>query len=319
MKTGAIASLVYNGLLRYSYLDKHKRFGPLWRKAWKYACGRFRESVTTRIHGYDVAVNFGHDYALYARKFRNWNNPLIELVHQSYRYAQAPITVIDVGAGIGDTVLLLESNCPGMIAEYMCVEGDEQFFSCLRANLAGMHKARIFRAMLSDAARPIPALVRTHPGSATARGSTTVHSIPLDELVARNGPLDIRVLKIDVDGFDGKVLLGAQKILATNRPAVIFEWHPILCRDLGNSWLDHFQALHAQGYQRFIWFTKYGDFSHFMHDIDQMSVERLAEVCISGVHDFDWHYDVVALTEEHAITDTSLAELSFAKKRRSRY
>ena len=84
-------------------------------------------------------------------------------------------------------------------------------------------------------------------------------------------------------------------------------------------WLDHFQALHAQGYQRFIWFTKYGDFSHFMHDIDQMSVERLAEVCISGVHDFDWHYDVVALTEEHAITDTSLAELSFAKKRRSRY
>jgi FkbM family methyltransferase len=320
LKTGEIASLVYNGLLRCSHLERHKRLGPLWRKAWRYAGGRFGSSVTTRIHGYPVVVNFGHDYPLYARKFRNWNDPLIELVHQTCHDAQGPITVIDVGAGVGDTVLLLESNCPpNTVAEYTCVEGDEQFFTYLKANLAAIHSARVFRAMLSDAARPMQALVRTHPGSATARGSAVVHSIPLDELIRTNGPLQTHVLKIDVDGFDGKVLLGAQELLAASRPAVIFEWHPILCRDLGNGWLEHFQALHEQGYRRFIWFTKYGHFSHFMHGIDQVSIERLAEVCVNGRHDFDWHYDVIALTEDHRITDTALAELRFAKNRRSRY
>jgi FkbM family methyltransferase len=319
VQTGEIASLVYNGLLRSSYLGERKRLGPLWRKAWRYACGRFHESVETRIHGYKVAVNFGHSYALYARRFRQWNNPLIELVHQSYRLAKAPITVIDVGAGIGVTVLLIESICPSMVDRYICVEGDEQFCSYLQENLAGIENARVFEAMISDAPRPIPTLVRTHPGTASAKGNTTIDSITLDALVTRDRLNRSSVLKIDVDGFDGKVLLGAQKILATSRPAVIFEWHPILCKDLGNSWLDHFQALHAQGYQRFIWFTKYGHFSHFMHGIDQVAIERLAEVCIHGRHDFDWHYDVVALTDEHGITDTELAELSFAKSRRSRY
>ena len=319
IREGKLASLAYNLLLKYHNLERNRYFRPVWRHAWTLASQNFSCPVSTNIHGRRAIVNFGHTYPLYARRVQQWNNPLIELVYQTYASTNAPITVIDVGAGVGDTVLLLEANCPRMVGEYICVEGSEEFFAYLRENLAGLGKATIFRAMLSDTPGPIPTLVRTHAGTASAQGDEMVQSTTLDSLIARSDLLGNYVLKIDVDGFDGKVLGGARSLLATSRPAVIFEWHPILCRDSGNSWLDHFKALHERGYRRYTWFTKYGQFSHFMRDIDEASIAQLAEVCAHGRHDDDWHYDVVALTDDHKISDVALAELSFANKRRSWY
>lgn len=266
-----------------------------------------------------MTVDFGHVYPLYARKFRQWNNPLIELAHQTYRSANRPITVVDVGAGVGDTVLLLKSNCQEMIGTCCCVEGDPEFFDYLRQNLGAIEDVRMFQAILSDTARPIPALRRTHRGSASAQGSTFIEATTLDTLISPPGLRQPCLLKTDVDGSDGKVLAGARNILEADRPTVIFEWHPILCQASGNNWLEHFHVLYAQGYRRFVWFTKYGHFSHFMYDIDERSIESLAQLCVDGRHDQDWHYDVVALTDAHEISEIAMAELSFAKQRRSRY
>jgi len=314
-----VASLIYNLLLKYSRLDNNRYLGRMWRHAWETASHKFSRPVSTNIHGQRAIVNFGHTYPLYARRFRHWNDPLIELVYQIHCSANAPITVIDVGAGVGDTVLLLERNCQRMVGEYVCVEGDEEFCSYLRANLDGVASTRIFREMLSDAERLIPSLVRTHGGTASAQGTTQVHSTTLDALIGTLDLGDKCVLKTDLDGFDGKALLGSRHVLAEKQPAVIFEWHPGLCRSAGNSSLEPFDVLREQGYRRFIWFTKYGRFSHFMHEVDHRSVRQLAELCWRGQHADDWHYDVVALTYDHSISDLALAELAFAKKRRSWY
>jgi hypothetical protein len=127
------------------------------------------------------------------------------------------------------------------------------------------------------------------------------------------------MLKIDVDGFDGRVLAGARETLRRHKPSVLFEWHPILCRATNNSWTEHFEVLAECGYTRFVWWDKFGGFSHFTEGYEPAEVNRMANFCIGSKSHDDWHFDVAALHSESAIDDAALADLRFAAKMPSPY
>jgi FkbM family methyltransferase len=313
----AAASLLYNLLIQTAWLDRYRYTGPLWRRVWQKSCALFSGPVRTTIHGRPAIVNYGHTYPVYARKFRSLNNPLVELVYQSYSTKHAPITLVDVGANVGDTVLLLESNCPGMIGSFYCVEGDLDFARYLRHNVGEFKHATLIVALLSSAEGRERELLRTHAGTASAQGVGQAAARTLDSLLIQERSGRIDVLKTDVDGFDGKVLLGAKQLLEADQPAVIFEWHPILCRRTGNNWTDHIEALRDCGYTRLIWFTKYGEWSHFSSADDRRGIDQLADFCLRSRTHYDWHYDVVALHERSTIAPEALADLAFARARRS--
>jgi FkbM family methyltransferase len=314
-----IASLIYNLLVQTVKLDEHKYTSRLWQKAWQKSCALFSCPISTTIHGQKVIVNYGYTYPIYSRKFRSYNNPLVELVYQTYSTKKSPITLIDVGAAIGDTVLLIYSNCPDMIENFYCVDGDKEFFAYLKQNLGHFEEGKLILSMLSHDQRAERELVRTHKGTASAQGEVEVSARSLDSIMVEARLQNVDLLKIDVDGFDGKVLLGARDILQKHQPAVIFEWHPILCKQTGNPWTDHFEALEDCGYEKFIWFSKYGDFSHFMNGFERESVSRLMELSLRNRFCYDWHYDVVALHRTSLINPVVLAELSFAKARKSQF
>ena len=63
-----------------------------------------------------------------------------------------------------------------------------------------------------------------------------------------------------------------------------------------------------RSYDRFVWFTKYGDFSHAMKGFDKETTPKYAEMCLSGKKDFDWHYDIIAMHQTSKISMESLAE-----------
>jgi FkbM family methyltransferase len=313
------ASLIYNLLVNTVKLEDYKYTSNLWQKFWRKSCDIFSGPVSTTIHGYKVILNYGYVYPIYSRKFHSYNNPLVELVYQAYSVHNSPVTLIDVGAAIGDTVLLTYSNCPGMIKNFYCVDGDQEFFRYLQYNLGNFAEGKLILSMLSHDETLERELVRTHKGTASAQGEVEVSARSLDLVATEVGLQDVDVLKIDVDGFDGKVLLGATNILNKYQPSVIFEWHPILCKKTGNDSRQQFEILEACGYEKFIWFTKFGEFSHFMYGFDQESVSRLAELCLRDKFSDDWHYDVVALHRNSRINPVVLAELSFAKVRKSKF
>jgi hypothetical protein len=119
------------------------------------------------------------------------------------------------------------------------------------------------------------------------------------------------VIKIDTDGFDGKVLAGTQRTLAESEPAVIFEWHPILLKACGQSTTVPFDVLMNHGYRTFVWFTKHGDHSHVESPHDAARTAQLEQMCLLGEGpEPDWHYDVVALPPalEDVASDLLLAD-----------
>jgi len=311
------ASLLFNFLLRLYWLEKYPYASKAWYSAWQASCRRLSVPVRTTIHGRKVIVNYGHTYPLTTRRFRTFDNPIVELVFQTSSVIRRPITLVDVGANIGDTILVLEANCPGMVGEFLCVDADSEFFAYLKNNLAHLKGGKFLCTLLSASDGVERSLVRHMTSTASALGGAEMAAQTLDSAVAVSGFQRIDVLKTDVDGMDGKVLLGAREILAKHQPAVIFEWHPLLCRRASNNWSDHFDALEQCGYEHFLWYTKYGEFSHYSVRGERGGLAMLAELCLRSQLYQDWHYDVIALPSQSFLCHLPVAEMAYAKMRGS--
>jgi FkbM family methyltransferase len=313
-----VPTFVFN-LLIHTSTFRNPRLVAFWQAVWKRTCKTYKCPVKTIIHGKEVIVNYGYTYPIYSRRFPSLNNPLIELIARAYKEKMAPIVFADIGAAVGDTVLLVQSNCPGMIQYYYCVEGDNEFFSYLKSNLSHLKNSECFHALLSSAQGKERALLRTHAGTASAQGENGYSAVTLDSVLLRPGINPIDVIKIDVDGLDGKVLAGSCQLLQQQHPAIIFEWHPGLCKITGNNWTEHFEILVSNGYTRFVWFTKFGEFSHFTQRFNFAELDWLAELCFRNRFQEDWHFDVVALHDSSPISVLEIAELESARAKRSSY
>jgi len=309
-----IRSFVFRILVSTARLQKLKVVSWIWTKCYRLSTKYFSGSVRIPLHGQIVIMNFGYAYPLYLRTTPSLNYPLIELVYQSFVSKGDRVNFVDVGAAIGDTILLLLDRCPNMTDQIHAIEGDDEFFHYLRENLDSFPRVKAHRAFLSSSpGTKGKRLVRTHPGTASAQGEEFVRTVTLDDLLLPVNLKTLDVLKIDVDGSDGKVLLGAAKLLRTTKPAVIFEWHPLLCKQTGNNWIDHFRALDSAGYDRYLWFTKYGTFSHYTSACKDADIDAMAELCLDGAYEDDWHYDIIALHKRSRLRLTQLAGTHYAR------
>lgn len=310
-------TLIYNLLLNMYPMAQKTRFSAtVWNLAWRRLTTTHQRSVETKIHGTKVLINQGYTYPLFTRQFSRYNQPLVEIVHQAAKALGRPIVMVDVGAAIGDTVILIDANCPSSVAHYHCVDGSPDFFSYLTHNLGQRSDCSLYHVVLSSHDEQVAALVHTHQGTASAQGDAQTQATSLDTLLD-NIDSQIDVIKVDVDGYDGRVLAGATKCLAA-ATAVIFEWHPILLKQTGNEWLEPFKILESAKFSRFVWYTKFGDFSHTHEGVTVETLNMLAEYCLSDISD-DWHWDVIALRSDTPVDVVGLARMNFAKHRPSRF
>jgi hypothetical protein len=116
------------------------------------------------------------------------------------------------------------------------------------------------------------------------------------------------VVKIDVDGFDGRVIAGGGRFLSSMRPSVIFEWSPQHLEATGNQSEQAFRVLMECGYNRFIWYDKFGRFAHVCSRVDDVDLELLRDICLHSTLP-DWHYDVIAFPADSNISLLRLAAL----------
>jgi FkbM family methyltransferase len=245
------------------------------------------EVVETRLHGRRAVINFSNPYPRWVRQFPSYNRPQVIAVEAAATAAARPVHVVDVGAAVGDTALLLLEQCRSEIASLTCIEGDDRFVQLLSRNVDGL--AVVHRAMLAAEEGEAPELVRTlHAGTAAALGTRNVPTTTLDLLLA---DAQVDVLKTDVDGYDGLVLAGARRLVKAQRPVVLFEWHPRACAAAGTSERLAFEVLRDS--ELFVFYTKYGVFSHVMHGVRNDDLDALATVCRESKLP-DWHYDVIA-------------------------
>lgn len=138
-----------------------------------------RGAFDTVLHGFPARLNGGNPYPFLLQAVPLFNRPLVELVRQTSAALGRPVHVIDVGASLGNTVLLLEEQAGSCLEGIHCVEADADFLPLLRTNTARFPHVRLHEAMLARAPGRVAALVHNHPGTATAAGSATVAATTL--------------------------------------------------------------------------------------------------------------------------------------------
>lgn len=94
---------------------------------------------------------------------------------------------------------------------------------------------------------------------AGASGGEMVRATTLDACAAEYGIKEIDLIKIDVEGGEYRVLLGARETLSANQNVrVVFESEPDWCERAGCRQQDVFELLRGEGFQLYAWDTARG-------------------------------------------------------------
>lgn len=150
-------------------------------------------------------------------------------------------TALDVGAHIGTWTVPLAA----LFKQVLAFEPVAANRECLETNVAGMKNVIVLPVAVGD---------RSGTGSMTRPGDNSgtyylthgaeVLVAALDIVV--HSPVDF--IKIDVEGMEGRVLLGAERILRRYRPAVFFEDNGLGAVHYGPDWIDPKSILQRNGY-----------------------------------------------------------------------
>ena len=208
--------------------------------------------------------------------------------------------VIDVGANIGDTAILLARFAPG--AKVLCIEGDSRFMSDLQGNTAQISGVTIAEAILSDRNDQVSGEFVTEKGTAhvaLGKGNNLLQLRTLDDLLTTYPEFSCPdVVKIDTDGFEPAILRGAKNVLASSKPVVFYEWHPECYNAAGENDISHADFLMELGYDGFIIFTNRGELLLHVRKPGHDILKSLARFSRARRYIDNWHFDVAAFPTE---------------------
>ena len=208
--------------------------------------------------------------------------------------------IVDVGANIGDTAILLARFAPG--AKVLCIEGDSRFMPYLKSNTVQISGVTVAEAILSDRSAQIQGSFVTDKGTAhllMGQGGTWLNVQTLDDLLGSYSEFSSPdLIKIDTDGFEPAILRGARNILASSKPVLFYEWHPDYYKAAGEETIGHADFLINLGYEGFTIFSNRGEL--LLHTLrpGHETLESLAHFSYSRRAVDNFHFDIAAFPTE---------------------
>jgi FkbM family methyltransferase len=250
---------VYNSLL-YSGFDGVP--GKLRRKFLKYV-EHFILRGGTRLVKYELKgksmlIPWTHNLPVALKEFPGYSHNTARIgKYISERFKN--FTFIDIGANIGDTAVLQRSEAYYPV---LCIEGDPFFFSLLVKNTESEKNVVRVKAFVGDEDSALRGEFSKHLGSGSisvGKGKEIAFK-SLQTILSENPRFGkSKMLKIDTDGFDLKIIRGAKKFLKYARPVLFFEYDPYFIGRNGENGLSIFPMLTGLGYRYILIYDNLGD------------------------------------------------------------
>jgi FkbM family methyltransferase len=171
------------------------------------------------------------------------------------------MTVIDVGANVGDTIAVLKS---AVDVPVIGIEGDEVSFEYLQKNCQQFKNVSVIKTFLGEKSQQVNVSFENSGWNTTvipdAKSTEQVSFKTLDEVIsdAKFNTAQIKLLKVDVEGFDTIVLRGAYKIIEKNKPVLFFEYNRQNMIAINEEGLSTVLSFGAYGYNRIVFFDHKG-------------------------------------------------------------
>jgi FkbM family methyltransferase len=211
------------------------------------------EGVTRRArlrpHGYELQLALDNWMERYAFFTRHFYEPATILTLQ--RCLRPGYLFVDVGANVGMVSLVaarLVAESGQVLAFEPNVAVADKFEAAIEAN--GIGNIRVFRTALGDEEGNSRLDATAQHGTASLRADVGV-LVPVrrgDEFI-KDLPDERRVfVKIDVEGYEHRVLAGFRSLLARHGVAFLVEITDAWLRELGSSAQALFDEMRAHGY-----------------------------------------------------------------------
>jgi FkbM family methyltransferase len=259
-----MASIAKNLGSKWEYLTAHEamRRAPLltmsrlfsWRARCLLGC-----AAIARLPRWDVQMFLpanwrGVEKLIFA--FREYYEPELDYLHQ---ILSKGMTFVDAGACYG-IYSLAASKMVGQQGRVIAFEPASRAFRVLRRNIELNGLTNILAYPLALTEKKGTAWLYHHPNvgcdslgrddSFTDRAEETATD-SLDNMLQKLSVDKLDVLKMDVQGAEELILLGASRILRNSRPLIIFEIFPEGANALGLSGYGAWKLLENLGYEFF--------------------------------------------------------------------
>lgn len=240
--------------------------------------------------GEPLYMNLSHQLPLYQKVHPLYDRVLPRVAGRIAEEA-GDVMLLDVGANIGDTAVAVLNAAAGRC---LCVEGDAAYFPLLVRNTARYRDQVecLFALCTSgDSQGPVAAIRGggTTRFAASQSGADSPPLLTVDDIVARHRHAErTNLFKIDTEGFDFKVLRGAEGLLHSARPMLFFELHPALLQEQGEDPLSIFPWLAARGYEDMILYDNAGNPALACRTTDAATITAaLSRIDCDRIHYFD--------------------------------
>lgn len=178
------------------------------------------------------------------------------------------LAVIDVGANFGDTAAITKL---GADIPVLCLEGDPRAYALLTQNIRQLSGVTARNVLLGERVEEMSVSFQkegwnltvvpqdgaaAHGGAAPA---TKVSITTLDECT-RDLP-DVqryRVLKVDAEGFDCRIIRGGLRYIERVRPVIMMEYNRENMAQIGEPGLDTLFRLRDAGYRDVLYYDQSG-------------------------------------------------------------
>lgn len=213
--------------------------------------GGMQPAVQTR-HGFAMNLDLGEfvDRTIFCTG--EWEPRETALIAGLIRPGDA---LVDVGANIG-YFTLLASRLVGATGRVIAVEANPRTFALLEANVRLNGCANVdLRHVAAGEAPGFASMVEREVGNAggdqvdfaAANASASIKVERIDELV---GEQPVRLIKLDIEGAEGKALRGATGLLErADAPDLVFEFTPKFLEGMGDGPRELIGLLERLGYR----------------------------------------------------------------------
>ncbi len=187
-------------------------------------------------------------------------------------------TFIDIGANVGDTLALLRS-----VAEFpvLCIEGDEEYYSILTKNVKRFHEVIAMHALIGERDQDIHGImIPNYSGSKQVlllKNSRNLLKFENLVSILEKFPafLESKMIKIDTDGYDCKIIRGSLKWLEKVKPIIFFEYAPPYLAEQSDDGISIFSFLNEIEYKFMLLYASNGDFMFSSTLDNQVFIEEL--------------------------------------------
>jgi len=217
--------------------------------------------VVYKLAGTEIMLPFSHQLPLLRKSYPGYSSNVARVAkHVKQKYPS--FSFIDIGSNIGDTAVILRELAYFPI---LCIEGDRGFYQILKHNVREFDEIYIENFFITTDNMVKGKLEKRHGTARFVKGS--VNSIDnqktLSEILQRYDTLsqNVKMIKIDTDGFDVRILRTELKILGEFKPVLFFEYDPhLLSQHESDNGIGVFNALSSIGYTTAIFYDNFGDY-----------------------------------------------------------